>query len=292
MGLGNTPVAPARIEGQLPGGVTPEEYLASTGATDFYKSELPTTPRKIDPARAVEAISCWIAQTAKDAPGLVVSLSGTDSLLTYLLCAKAMEIAGRPKDALVGIHFRIEGEKSMFSSAQVEAIRASADPVGKFQVIDLPKNPDLEADIYRWARMQTLALASRSWIVGTRNRTEQELGIYSVASTVAVMQPIIGLYKTEVYELCRYLGVSQDLVIIGQEEECNCKGDGRRVNFSRESDAVDPLLMARSGEISCSVEQSASQRVVDSVRTTLQTYGFKKVIPYTPPVDLLSSSIA
>ncbi len=67
-------------------------------------------PREIDPAKTFDALVSWVHDeliVKKGAPGFVVGLSGTDSILAFLVCAKAAEKAkasGR-EVSVAGVHF-------------------------------------------------------------------------------------------------------------------------------------------------------------------------------------------
>jgi hypothetical protein len=237
-------------------------------------------PRALDLDRAFERLALWIARTAESAPGLVVGLSGTDSALAFLACAKAWKIAGKAKEGIVGIHY---GETFEFKEWFSER--------GSVEVVPLRRDVGLDADAYRWAALQTYALKRRFWIVGTRNRTEQALGDYSNASSVAVMQPLVAFWKSEVFALCERLGVPKRLVEAGWmgDPECSCHRPGL---LGRLTDC-ETVLAARLGELDAkAVEAEASYD--DAARFLgLFTEGktYKSKIPYRPPADLLDGVI-
>jgi NH3-dependent NAD+ synthetase len=54
--------------------------------------------RRLDPSATFEALVEWVRTMAveRGCPGLAVGLSGTDSILVFMACARAMERLGRP----------------------------------------------------------------------------------------------------------------------------------------------------------------------------------------------------
>src|SRR5208283_5800998 len=64
-------------------------------------------PRCISPAETFDALVEWFYDEMiiqRGAPGFLVGLSGTDSLVTFLAAAKAFEKAGKP-ERVFGVHF-------------------------------------------------------------------------------------------------------------------------------------------------------------------------------------------
>src|SRR5690349_11673404 len=53
-------------------------------------------PREIDPAQTFDALVQWVHDeiiVKRGAPGLAIGISGTDSIVAFLVCAKAFERA-------------------------------------------------------------------------------------------------------------------------------------------------------------------------------------------------------
>ena len=134
-----------------------------------------------------------IRETAAPARGLLVPVSGgTDSALTYWLCAQAFP------EKVMGVHVGTELPHAAW-----------------FRIFGrVERLPDVagEDDIARWARFLRLAIAGDRWLVGSRNRTEHELGQFSLASRVASYLPISGVWKTEVLALCRAIGAPEAMI--------------------------------------------------------------------------------
>src|SRR5688572_4966640 len=145
----------------------------------------------------------WIRESAAPARGLLIPVSGgTDSALAYWLCAQAfpekvmaVHVGGELPH---GAWFRIFG--------RVERLP---------QVVG-------EDDIGRWARFLRLSIAGDRWLVGSRNRTEHELGQFSLASHVASYMPIAGVWKSDVLAMCRKIGAPDAMIACSLEPDPEC----------------------------------------------------------------------
>lgn len=238
--------------------------------------------RKIDGAKAFELLAAWMAETTKEAQGLVVSLSGTDSALAYCIAAKANEMNGKAKECLVGIHY---GSDYPFQ-AWFEAF-------GRVEVAVLTENPFLtDNDVYRWAAIQCYALEHRFWIVGTRNRMERLQYDYSLASTVALIQPLLGLWKGEVLALCKHLKMPDELVKSGWEGDPHC--ECHRPQILRQLPACELALSARVGELTEEDARQADPRfdgAFDLLNRASKGKAEKRVVRF-PPDNLLNAALA
>src|SRR5947209_6853620 len=134
--------------------------------------------------RLTEVID-WIRRTTDVAGGrgaLVPVSGGSDSALCFWLCAQALP-RGRAVAAFAGDRLRLR-------------CREWFEGVGPVRFLAGPP-ADAHPEAARWASMLALSLEVRGWLVGTRNRTEDLLGTYSLASRVAIYLPMAGLWKTE-----------------------------------------------------------------------------------------------
>jgi NH3-dependent NAD+ synthetase len=144
--------------------------------------------------RLVEMIA-WIRETAGKARGLLVPISGgSDSALCLWLCSRALP--GQTTAVYVG-----------------ESLRAR-DWFAGLGPLELLPHPGGAADreAQRWALFISLGLNRGHWLVGSRTRTEDVFGTYSLASRVATMLPLVGLWKSEVMELCEEAGVPDEII--------------------------------------------------------------------------------
>lgn len=219
----------------------------------------PDAPRVIDPEATFTGIVNWIKAEAvrEGAPGLIVGLSGTDSLLTFMACAKAFAELGKPEKVL-GLHFdhTPTGITSIFNHfAHVVAPWIAARAPGTRVEIDrsLPDNDDAK----RWGHLFSRAVRDTTarqdlhgahyFPVGTRNATEDALGTYSQISKSVSMLPIVDLYKSEVLDICRWLGVPESAIAQSCQVDCACGRYDTPAHYMRE---LDLLIMHKQGKLS------------------------------------------
>ena len=71
--------------------------------------ELLKSPRKINLSKTFESLVDWVCDQSKAerAPGLIVGISGTDSILTFLVCAEAFKRLGK-QNRVIGVHFGLD----------------------------------------------------------------------------------------------------------------------------------------------------------------------------------------
>lgn len=172
----------------------------------------------------------WIRMTSSPAAGLLVPISGgSDSALCFWLCSQAIP------DKTVGIHV---GDNLR--------CRSWFESVGKVRsVAELAAGDDKE--VMRWAQFQCISLQERLWLVGSRNRTEQAIGTYSMASRAATYLPLASVWKSEVMELCALVGVPEEITSSSRKADPDC---GRPQEMSEiPLELVDIFLRAQSGEL-------------------------------------------
>ena len=144
-----------------------------------------------------------IRETAADAEALLVPVSGgSDSGLCFWLCCQAFP------EKTSGVHAGTElRARGWFESA------------GRIELIGFD---GAEKEELRWARFLALNLERRAWLVGSRNRTEDLLGTYSLASRLATYLPIVNVWKSRVMELCRAAGVPDEIIASSYQADPAC----------------------------------------------------------------------
>ncbi len=270
---------------------------------------LPAAPRRIEPAATFEAIVSWIGEKAvqERAPGLLVGISGTDSILTFLACAKAFERQNR-QHRVLGLNFEhgkhnelVEGKiicaKTEFNWVARDILPwlKSRAPKAQFEIDDTIPRSD---DNIRWGHLFSRAVrdtdpraglsGNHYFVVGTRNATEAALGNYSQISRNVSMQPIIDLYKSEVLEICDYLGVPQIAIDKSREVDCDCGRFETQAHYMRE---VDLFLMYKAGLLSKDyVRESMSDKIYGQVVSfyleETRSNAFRELTPYKPEKPL------
>jgi NH3-dependent NAD+ synthetase len=166
----------------------------------------------------------------EDGRGALVPVSGgSDGGLCFWLCCQAFP----PGTAVAAF------------SGQKLRCRDWFESLGPVRFLPEPeRNEHVEAG--RWAMMLSEALATRRWLVGTRNRTEQTLGTYSLASRVATCLPLARLWKSEVMELCRSIGMPEAILESSRRADPSCGRPNELAEIP--FDHVDLFLQVRCGE--------------------------------------------
>jgi NH3-dependent NAD+ synthetase len=177
----------------------------------------------------LDGIIAWIRTTAGAAGGLLVPVSGgSDSALCFWLCAQALP--GRVNATYVGETLRA---RSWFES------------LGPLDVLPHPAGPG-DAEALRWAVLISQGLHQGHWLAGSRSRTEDVFGTYSLASRVATYLPLVGLWKSEVMVLCDHVGVPAEISRSSRRADPAC---GRPLEMAEiPFSLVDRFLQVKEGE--------------------------------------------
>lgn len=210
----------------------------------------PSTAQLIDAIRVASA----------GAAGLLVPVSGgSDSALCFWLCSQAFP------EKTVAVHAG--------TSLREEAwFRAT----GHLEVVDTP-GEHLEREEMRWARFLAAALAGSAWLVGSRNRTEDELGTYSLASRVATYLPIVGIWKSDVQRLCAEAGVPASIIAssLRADPDCGRPSELAEIPFEK----METLLRVRTGEAPAASLAGLDPAQVAYLDGILARNAFKKRLP-------------
>lgn len=215
----------------------------------------------------LQTIITWIREHTDVAAGrgaLIPISGGSDSALGFWLCAQALP-AGRAIGAFVGTELRC---RSWFE--QLGPVRLLPEP---------PLTRHVETT--RWALMLSLSLDVRGWLVGTRNRTEDVFGTYSLASRVATLLPLAGLWKSEVMELAARVGVPEEILESSRRADPSC---GRPQTMADIPFAtVDRFLQVRLGERAASELESIAPTTVEYLDSVYRRNRFKQTLPLSAP---------
>jgi len=262
-------------------------------------------PRIIKPDVAFNSLVQWLHQDVivnRKAPGLLVGLSGTDSIVTFMAAYEALKLAGKP-DRMMGVHFApsetlLQGDPdahmSLWFSQEVAPWLKERAPQAKI-VIDT--SIDWRCDGLRWgalADMSAVYFDRRSrimrpsdqkyWVLGTRNRSEDISLNYSNASMMASIQPIVNLWKSEILQITKYLGAPQIAISKSCEMDCVC---GRERFVAEHIPEIDLILMDKVGELPSTYPQSHIKpelfnKLTAFVEAKATHNQFKLHIPYRP----------
>jgi NH3-dependent NAD+ synthetase len=153
----------------------------------------------------LKALVEWIHHSAASAKGLLVPVSGgSDSALCFWLCMQAY-----PQKTIAVHAGGALRRQDWFTS------------VGPVEFVETPGNY-AEREEMRWARFLALGLERSLWLVGSRNRTEDLLGTYSLSSRLATFLPLVGTWKSEVMALSEIIGVPRDILDSSRRADPDC----------------------------------------------------------------------
>lgn len=274
--------------------------------------KLLNTPRTIDPNKTFNALVQWFHDEVivrQGAPGLLIGLSGTDSLVAFCAAAKALEMAGKG-NRMLGVHFA-PSEDFLYDHPEAEVhlwFRNEVLPWLRKQApnaeIIVDTSIDWRCDGLRWGSLMDLSVVSNErgrqirspeeqyWVVGTRNLTEHVLHNYSNVSMAVSLQPLIHLWKSEILQISEYLGAPQIAITKSCETDCIC---GRMRLASNHIREVDEVLMNCRGELSSKYLEDRMPAVLykqlrSFISAQLDKNKFKSSIPYTPDPSVVSVS--
>lgn len=143
------------------------------------------------------------------------------------------------------------------------------DNVGHVEIMDLAFNPN-EAEVMRWATFLNSALQKNAWLVGSRNKTEDILGTYSLASRVATYLPLVDTLKIQVLSLCKELDIPDAIIDSSRVADPDCGRPEQMAAISIEK--IDDYIMSH-GDLLSEEEKQYLNKVISS-------NSFKASLPY------------
>jgi hypothetical protein len=213
-------------------------------------------------------------------PGLITGLSGTDSVLAFLIGYEALSHYGL-SSRLLGINYVDHHKRTGWFEGNVIPWLKERCPDSNIRVeVPLGGNQDQQ----RWADLHLRALrevedgkpgknlAEGYWVLGSINATEKALGTYSVFADTASIQPIQTLYKGSVLKICQELGVPQGLIDRSRIPDCLC---GRDELAAKNIEVIDAILTN-----SVDPDVPSLRTLLEYVRDTKKANGFKTRVPY------------
>jgi 3-hydroxybutyrate dehydrogenase len=156
--------------------------------------------------RVLNALN-WVEDVAKTANRVLMPLSGgSDSTLAFRLFTMVYP------DKVLGVY--AGDRKSLRCRGYLESL-------GQIEYV-APGLPGLSGEIGRWARFQEMSHIQRAWLVSSRNRTEDVMGTYSMASCCATLYPLINLWKSHVMLMCDYLSIPSEITESSRRADPDC----------------------------------------------------------------------
>ncbi|MDZ4833767.1 MAG: hypothetical protein SGJ27_08300 [Candidatus Melainabacteria bacterium] len=207
----------------------------------------------------------WIRTSAANANGLLVPVSGgSDSALVFHLLNLVYP------EKTVGV----------FIGQELRA-RDWFCQTGTVRFLDqLPATTE-HSEVERNARFQCLSLSDNRWLVGTRNRTENVFGTFSLASRVATYLPILGVWKTDVMELCKAVGVPDEVTASSRRADPNCGRPAQLAEIPLEG--VDVFLKVRTGMLNESALSDLTPAQIQYLDDAYAANRFRTLLPTSGP---------
>jgi NH3-dependent NAD+ synthetase len=208
----------------------------------------------------------WLRQAAAASHGLLVPVSGgSDSALCFWLCTEAFP------ERTLGVHAGAELRCRSWFEAR-----------GRVDTIPPPEGrTGREREVHRWATMLDLGLTQLRWLVGSRNRTEEVFGTYSLASRLATLLPLAGVWKSEVMRLCQHAGVPAEIATSSRRADPEC---GRSAEMSEVPlELIDLFLQVKTGELTIDSLSTFTPGQLDYLEGIYQYNQFKKALPLRGP---------
>jgi len=216
----------------------------------------------------------WVREHAAPAHKLLIPISGgSDSALAFYICARAYPektvavFVGKPGalrcrewfESIGKVTYEPIGRRGKAAGAAVHG----------------------EAEIARWARFLTLSNASGSWLVGSRNRTEDFTGLYSLASRVATFLPLANVWKSDVMALCDLAGVPQAVTASSRHADPDCGRPQALAEIPLET--IDLFMKVVCGEKAVNALETLTQGQIDYLARVVAQNEFKRLLPTKGP---------
>jgi NAD(P)-dependent dehydrogenase (short-subunit alcohol dehydrogenase family) len=193
----------------------------------------------------------WLEDVTRNASLLIVPISGgSDSAAEHELIniarpGRVLSVyAGKPKTLRCREWFESRGEVAYIA----------------------PGLRGLSGEIGRWARLQEMSHARRAWLVSSRNRTEDVMGTYSMASCCATLYPLIKLWKSQVMSMCEYLSIPSAITESSRRADPDCGRPTELAEIPLELiDVFSQVLVGELPKETLSQLTSAQQRYLSKI---------------------------
>lgn len=265
-------------------------------------------PREIKPEATYDNLVQWFREDLlmkRKAPGFLIGLSGTDSIVAFCAAGAALKQMGM-ESRLLGVHFapsedflydHPEAEVHLWFNETVIPWLRENFPMAKI-VVDT--SIDWRQDGQRWGALMDMSVVQNEkvrtmrepheqyWVIGTRNRTEEVLQNFSNVSTGVSAQPLIHFWKSEILEISKYLGVPEIAMAKSCEADCICGRMRTAANNIRE---IDLILMSWEQELDRAylqknIEWNLLNQLTAFAISQHSKNKFKKDIPYLPSAEI------
>jgi len=240
---------------------------------------------------AVQRLVGKIERSQTPVPGFVMSLSGTDSIIAFLMIYEALRYHGMAH-RLQGYHYISTGRRKphWFDTDVKPWLHRKCPKSWISTEFPLGGNQDQQ----RWADLHLRALnhveqdadgnvieikpyetGKNFWVAGTINATEFALGTYNIAAKSVSIQPIQTFWKSEIIELCQIFGVPDVAIQAAQLPDCLC---GRDELAASNIKLIDDILRFRLDAVQH--DPVLIERLFEYIRSRKAQNDFKSRTPY------------
>lgn len=256
--------------------------MDNSAAKSASVGSLPDASCSIDPR--LSKLIDWMRTSAAPANGLLVPLSGgSDSALIFWLLNQAFPTSPAGNAALKGSSS--EPARSKIIGVHVGdnlRCREWFESVGTVRLVPKPTlSAGQDAEVMRWATVQSLCVSARLWLVGSRTRTEEVLGTFSYASCVATYLPLASILKSEVMELCALAGVPEEILASSRRADPDCGRPQAMAEIPLEQ--IDVFLRVKLQELPASALEALGEATVNYLDGVYTRNQFKRVLPKRGP---------
>lgn len=253
--------------------------------------------KTIDPSKETEKIVAFITQTFKTAgfSDAVIGLSGgVDSAVSCALAVGALGVehvypvllpyGALSTQGVLDAMKLIEKLHIPFTHITRIDIKPGVDTIIKSDVMmDRVRRGNIMARV-RMTYLFDQAKKRRALVVGTENKTEHILGYFTrFGDEASDVEPILHLYKTQVYELAKHLTIP--IEIIQKPPSADLwpeQTDEGEFGFTyKDADETLYLLVDEKKTTEEIVAAGFSQEIVQKIHLRLEQNDFKHKLPYT-----------
>lgn len=234
---------------------------------------------------AITRLATKIGNSVTPVPGFLVGLSGTDSILTFIMLYRALAEHGKAH-RLVGIHY-VDDNRRNLTWMEREVLPWLKDNCLNAQVY--AHSPvGVNRDHQRWADLLLRSThyldedhgyipyeeGDGYWVSGTLNATEKALGKYSIMQNATSIQPLQTFWKYEVLALCEHYKVPKIAIDNSRIPDCLC---GRDDIAAANIELIDMILKFEDLSF---FDPKTVKQVTEWVRTTKKRNSFRQRLPY------------
>lgn len=206
----------------------------------------------------------WVKTSTSRARGILVPVSGgSDSALIFWLLNQAC-----PEKTL-----------GVFVGKDLRC-RDWFEKTGKIRQLPQSRGKE-DREARRWATFISISIAEGRWLTGSRNRSEQVMGSFSLASRVATFLPLANLWKSDVMELCALAGIPTEITDSSRRADPDC---GRPKEMSEiPLELIDVFLKVQEGALAPASINALTAAQTEYLMGIYQYNQFRRHLPIVGP---------